>query len=102
MKLNFAVTKSGKISSPPRIRRVGDDVKVGDKLDGQKVVQIFSHEPKKLSRFSRDNAKSDRGNKELAMLVAMMDFSNSMTPASRTELERLLTSAFLAGMQAGS
>lgn len=100
MQLKFVVTRSTKIASPLRIRRAPDQVDIGDKLqDDQEVVQIFCHEPKKLSRYLPGNPTSERGNKELAMFAAMMDFSNAMTPGARTELERLLTSAFQAGLE---
>jgi len=100
MSLRFAVVTSDKIRSPLRIRRIADKVKVGDRVNGQKVVSIFSHEELIAKRrFTSTTKRSNRGKKELELLIAMMDFIGVMTPANGTEIERLLTSAFNAGAQ---
>jgi hypothetical protein len=98
MSLRFAVITSDKIRSPLRVRRIADKVKVGDKVNGQKVISIFSHEELVAKRrFASTTKRSERGKKELELLAAMMDFVGVMTPSNGTELERLLTSAFNAG-----
>lgn len=99
MRLKFAITKSKKVDSPLRVYHVADEINVGDELFGQEVVQTFCHEERLASRYLPTRPRSDRGDKELRLLVEVMEFSRSGGQTKASELERLLTSAFHAGMQ---
>jgi hypothetical protein len=95
MRLKFAVTKSTKTDAPLHVYRVPDNVKVGDLFNEKKIILTFCHQ--ELVSNRRLRKKSERGNKELELLVALMEFARAAVPASGTELERLITTAFLAG-----
>ncbi len=98
MKVTFAVVTSPKIKGPLHVYKVSDEVKVGDQLRGQTILHVFSHEERVANRYGSKERKSARGAQELALHLGIMEFSHTVTPGdTSSELERLLTAAFVAG-----